>query len=421
MSERVFVDRLPPIGARLVAELGSEAVFALPRAVEGAQLEATLRPKSGEALAAALRLLSEAALPALVRGGGTRLATANAPCRARVLLETQGLAGPAEIDTGEGVARFAAGAKLSALREALAGSGWELPLDPPGSDTTLGGALAAAAQGPRFASPRDVVLGLGVVLASGERIRCGGRVVKNVTGYDLAKLFVGSYGTLGVIEWAWLRLRPAPESTRVCVAALGPGAEADAVALLAARRPTVRVAAVLDAALASGPVSAGALPVLVVELAGDAAAVEQDATALASTAGALVADDSAVEALRTAQSSGPLRVRVAALPSALPAAAERLRAGGGAVLAYPARGLLWARFELEGPDDERGAERALRAATEAAQAAHGVYLLEAAPLVARVGREVFSGALATLALERAVKRQYDPAGILNPGRFVGGL
>ena len=131
-----------------------------PRALEGAKLEATLRPAGGEALAATLRVLSGEGLPALVRGGGTRLETANAPCRARVLLETQGLAEPPEIDAEEGVARFAAGAQLSALRVALAGSGWELPLDPPGAGATLGGALAAAASGPRFGSPRDVVLGL---------------------------------------------------------------------------------------------------------------------------------------------------------------------------------------------------------------------------------------------------------------------
>jgi glycolate oxidase FAD binding subunit len=408
--------------ARLVSELGSEAVFVHePRAVEGALLEATLRPSGGEALATALRLLSEQGLPALVRGGGTRLGTANAPCRARVLLETAGLGEPAEIDTDEGVARFAAGAKLSALRQALLGSGWELPLDPPGSGTTLGGALAAGATGPRFAAPRDVVLGLGVVLAGGERIRCGGRVVKNVTGYDLAKLFVGSYGTLGVIEWAWLRLRPAPESTRVCVAELGAGAAADALALAAARRPTARAAALVDPALYEGPLPADAARRLVVELAGDAAAVEQDRAALVALTGACDADDSAIEEVRTAQAAGPLRVRLAALPSALSAAAELLHAGGGTLVVHPARGLLWARFALEGPDDERGAERALRAAKEATRAAHGVCLLEAAPLAARVGREVFPGAVATLALERAVKRQYDPAGILNPGRFVGGL
>jgi glycolate oxidase FAD binding subunit len=398
---------------RLLSALGPDAVFPHePRALEGAKLEATLRPNDGEALATALRLLSEEALPALVRGGGTKLGTANAPCRARVLLETGGLAEPVEIDAEEGVARAPAGAKLSALRAALAGSGWELPLDPPGREGTLGGALAAAAQGPRFGSPRDVVLGLGVALASGERIRCGGRVVKNVTGYDLAKLFVGSYGTLGVIEWAWLRLRPVPEATRVCVAPLAADEEADAAALAAARRPTVRVAAVVDEAAAR---------MLVVELAGDAAAVAQDAAVLASKLGARPGDGAALDAVREAQGAGPLRVRIAALPSGLGPAADALRDGGGAVLAYPARGLVWARFALEGPEDERSAARALRAANEAARRAGGACLLEASPVAAREGREVFGGTAGTLALERAIKRQYDPAGILNPGRFAGSL
>jgi glycolate oxidase FAD binding subunit len=407
---------------RLVAALGADSVFAHePRVLEGAKLEATLRPNGGEALATALRLLSEDALPALVRGGGTRLATANAPCRARVLLETQRLAEPAEIDAEEGVARLPAGAKLSALRGELAGSGWELPLDPPGVGATLGGALAAAAQGPCFGSPRDVVLGLGFVLASGERIRCGGRVVKNVTGYDLAKLFVGSYGTLGVIEWAWLRLRPVPEETRICVAPLAADdGEADAAALAAARRPTVRAAAWVDAALHPAPLPEGAPRALVVELAGDAAAVEQDAAGLASALGAAPGEPAALDAVREAQGAGPLRVRIAALPSGLAVAAEALRNGGGAVLAYPARGLVWARFALEGPEDERGASRALRAANEAARRAGGACLLEASPVAAREGREVFGGTAATLALERAIKRQYDPAGILNPGRFAGG-
>jgi glycolate oxidase FAD binding subunit len=407
---------------RLLSVLGPDSVFPHePRAVEGAKLEATLRPNGGEALATALRLLSEEALSALVRGGGTRLGTANAPCRARVLLETKGLAEPAEIDTEEGVARLPAGARLSALRAALAGSGWELPLDPPGREATLGGALAAAAQGPRFGSPRDVVLGLGVALASGERIRCGGRVVKNVTGYDLAKLFVGSYGTLGVIEWAWLRLRPLPEETRVCVAPLAADEEADAAALAAARRPTVRVAASVDAALLPGPAPDAAPRALVIELAGDAAAVAQDAAALASTLGAAPGDGAVLDALGEAQGAGPLRVRIAALPSGLGAAADALRDGAGAVLAYPARGLVWARFALEGPEDERSVARALRAANEAARRAGGACLIEASPVAAREGREVFGGTAATLALERAIKRQYDPAGILNPGRFVGSL
>jgi glycolate oxidase FAD binding subunit len=406
---------------RLLRALGPEAVFAHePRALEGAQLEATLRPQSGEALAEMLRGLGEEELPVLVRGGGSRLACANAPCGARVLLETGGLDFAPELDAGEGVMRCAAGTRLAALREALADTRLELPLDPPGRDATLGGALAAAAPGPRFAQPRDVVLGLGVVLAGGERIRCGGRVVKNVTGYDLAKLFVGSFGTLGVIEWAWLRLVPAPEETRVCVAPLGLDPEDDARALAAARRPSVRAAALADAGLL-GELAAGDAPRwLVVELAGDSAAVAADAAALADELGVEPAAAGALERVRAAQGAGPLRIRVAALPTRLPAAALRLREAGGEVLAYPARGLLWARFAIEGPADERGADRALAAAARAAAAAGGARRVEEAPVAAREGREVFGGATAALALERAVKRQFDPRGLLNPGRFVGG-
>jgi glycolate oxidase FAD binding subunit len=407
---------------RLLEALGPEHVLVHePRAVEGAKLEATLRPKSGEALAEALRLLGEEKLSALVRGGGSRLASANAPCRARVLLETGELAFPPEIDAEEGVMRCAAGSRLAALGEALAGSGWELPLDPPGRASTLGGALAAAAVGPRFAQPRDAVLGLGVVLASGERIRCGGRVVKNVTGYDLAKLFVGSFGTLGVIEWAWLRLRPAPEETRTCVAPLGLDPEHDAAALAAARRPTVRAAALADAALLAELAPGEAPRWLVLELAGDAAAVAADAEALERANGAIPFEAGALEQVRAVQAAGPLRVRIAALPTRLPAAAARLREAGGALLVHPARGLAWARFPLEGPADERGVDRALRAATRAAAEAEGARRIEEAPVAAREGREVFGGVAPTLALERALKHQYDPAALLNPGRFAGGL
>jgi FAD/FMN-containing dehydrogenase len=209
--------------------------------------------------------------------------------------------------------------------------------------------------------------------------------------------------------------------TRVCVASLGPGAEADAAALAAARRPTARAAAIVDAALGAVPSAEGASRALVVELAGDAAAVERDAAALAAALGALPGEAGAIEALREAQGAGPLRVRIAALPSGLPAAAQVLRAAGGALLCYPARGLLWARFDLAGPGDERSVARALAAATEASRSAGGTVLLEASPAAAREGREVFGGTSATLALERAVKRQYDPDGILNPGRFAGGL
>jgi FAD/FMN-containing dehydrogenase len=330
-----------------------------------------------------------------------------------VRLATTALREPAEIDLDEGVARFGAGATLAEIEAQLASSIWQLPLDPPGACSTLGGALAAAALGPRFGSPRDVVLGLGIALASGERVKSGGRVVKNVTGYDLNKLFVGSSGTLGVITSAWLRLRSRPERVDTLLAC----APADpALALAAARASTARVAALLDGAIAPALCAElGGARAFVLELAGDAAAVAADRAAFAAKLGARDAPEHAIALLRAAQGAEGVRFRLAALPSELEAARGALCAAGAATLAFPARGILYAQFA-----SSAGAFGAQSAAVAAAAArANGAWRLEDAPLPLRSGREVLGERDGALALQRAVKRAYDPQGILNPGRGLG--
>jgi glycolate oxidase FAD binding subunit len=387
-----------------------------PLALEGAKLEATLRPESGESLAALLRTLAELELPVLVRGGGSRLETANVPCPATLLLDTRALDADPEIDLEEGVARLPAGLALTSLQRDLAGSGLELPLDPPGAAATVGGTLAAAASGPCFGPVRDVVLGLGIAIGSGERVRCGGRVVKNVTGYDLAKLFLGSFGSLGVLEWAWLRLRPTPERVVTCTGVLPPGGEGFPTTLAAARRPTARAAALADGAV----LGAGSGRRLVVELAGDAESVEADLVALREGVGAVPSSEPWVERLRAAQGAGPLRMRHAAPPTRLWEAAEVMDAAGASLLAYPVRGLLYSNFPLA-QGDEGEADLAWRAACEAAARLGGGLRIEAAPVAAREGRPALEELGASAQLHRAIKRQFDPRGILNPGRFSGGL
>ncbi len=392
-----------PLLSRLREALGADGVaLHEPLELEGAKLVATLRPRSAEAAAAALAVLGEAGAAVLVRGGGSRLETARAPCTAQLLLDTRGLDAEPEIDLEDGVAHISAGTSLAAVHARLAGSGWELPLDPPGSASTFGGALAAAAIGPRFGHPRDVVLGLTLALASGDVAHCGGRVVKNVTGYDLAKLFVGCYGTLGVIAAGWIRLRPTPECVTAWSARV---AGALAAGLAAARRPSARAAAALGEQL-------------VVELAGDEAAVREDLAALRAQHGGAEAGDEAIAALRDAQASGDFRVRVAALPTRVAAAAAPLLAAGAQVLVYPARGLVYGCFALAEAAGERVLGEAYRAARLAAKAGGGSFVVEAAPVAAREGREVFSGVGASAALQRALKQQFDPLGVLNPGRFV---
>jgi glycolate oxidase FAD binding subunit len=408
--------------------VGADAVVEHePVAVDGVSLAASLRPGSGEELAAGLRVLSERGMAALVCGGRSRLGQGNLLQRADLALDLTGLNGILELDAEDGVVRVLAGTGIASLSESVRAAGWELPLDPPGEETTVGGAIASAAEGPRFGHPRSVVLGLEVALASGARTRCGGRVVKNVTGFDLVKLYTGSFGSLSVIEAAWLRLRPLPERTLSLAAALPDGAAGFERALAVARRPSVRVAAHLAPALAAAidPAIAGEGSVLLLELAGNESALQADRDELARETGAREVDAALIERLRKVQGGrlhrGGLRFRLSSLPSRIGDAAERLAADGGAVLAFPSRGLLYAHFPLGAAEDEGAVDAATRSAGLAATAGGGHFATEDAPDWAKKGRDVFGDPGALLPLFRALKHQYDPKGVLNPGRFAGCL
>ncbi len=367
-------------------------------AEDGLEVAESLRPTDAAALADQVGDAAAAGRALLVHGAGTRFETGNPALRADVRLDTRGLSGIDELDADEGVVRAWAGTPLAELREKAVASGHELPFDPPG-EGTLGGTLASAAAGLRFANVRDAVLGLDVVLGSGEATRSGGRVVKNVTGYDLAKLHVGAFGSLGVITAAWIRLRPAPEAVRVFE---GPAPDARA-SLAAARLATARAAAIHDGRL-------------IVELAGDAPSVEADRERLP------VREETAaerVDALRDVQGGrAVLRVRVTGVASGLPAAAACLEGAGGVTLSLPAQGLLYAAFD---DSDPKALGAALEAAGRAAGLAGGELRIERAPLAVRRAHDVFGDPGPLRGIHRALKQRFDPAGILNPGRFAGRL
>jgi glycolate oxidase FAD binding subunit len=403
----------------LGSELGADAVEQHePVDLDGAKLAVSLRPADGPALAAALALLRRAGLAVIVRGGGARLDLGNTPARADVFVDTVRLTGVDDFDPGEGVCHAGAGTPLSELRAVVEPRGWELPLDPPGEASTLGGTLATAAVGPRalgYGRPRDLVLGLEVAHPSGDRTRCGGRVVKNVTGYDMNKIYTGSLGTLGVIEGAWLRLRPRPERVVALEARFGSLAAACEAALAAARGACARACTLL-------PDENGGLRAIV-ELAGDAAGVERDAERLARGVGAVAAADDAIDTVRRAQGALPspcgLRFRISALPSAQPDTLARLRDAGARILAQPGSNLLYAGYALSDPDDADAAEAVFAGVARAAREAGGGWVCESAPASVKRGRDVFGDVSAVQPLIRALKQRFDPDGVLNPGRFAG--
>ena len=168
---------------------------------------------------------------ARVRGAGTKLhwgAPAPAP---EIEVSTVDLDRVVEHNAGDLTAVVQAGVPLERLQEELASAGQMLAIDPPApGGATVGGVLATADSGPllhRYGRPRDIVLGVTVALSDGTLARAGGKVIKNVAGYDLAKLFTGSFGTLGAILEVALRLHPLPRSPAT---AFGESDDPDAVA-----------------------------------------------------------------------------------------------------------------------------------------------------------------------------------------------
>ena len=175
------------------AVAGDEIAGVLPRWVAS--------PMATDEVAALLRVCTEYDLAVVPVGGATKVRWGNPPERCDVRLELRGLNEILEHAAGDLVVRTQAGVTMAELARALAVHDQELALDVPFGGATVGGTLAAATAGPRslrFGTARDLLIGITVVLADGTVAKSGGRVVKNVAGYDLGKLFTGSYATCRV-------------------------------------------------------------------------------------------------------------------------------------------------------------------------------------------------------------------------------
>jgi glycolate oxidase FAD binding subunit len=396
--------------AALERELGADALERhATLEVDDLEISATLRPTDGEALSRSVAALGRLGLAGIVRGAGRHLAIGNPPERADVFLATDRLGEVDAFEASEGVCHAGSGARIADLRAVVEAEGWELPIDAT-DDTSLGGALAAAVLGPRshgFGAPRDAVLGLEVVLGTGERARCGGRVVKNVTGYDLAKLYVGSLGTLAVIEGAWLRLRPRPETTKLLAATARDLDQGCTLAHRASRCATARAVALWGRAEGGYE--------CVVELAGDAAGVAHEAVGLPLEE-APAERLSRVAQVQTAEGSDDLIVRLAALPTRLAGIARGLAEAGAEIAVHPGLCLAYGRFACVDAEEQ---ERALGASEAIARRGEAGLRIERASAESKRGRDVFAASPAEVRLTRALKARFDPQGSLAPGRAAG--
>lgn len=414
MSEANARATLEALGA-VVGEAGQ--VLDAPCQVGGIPLLGRVEPGDGEDLARCLEEFSRHREPALIMGAGTRMALGNPARGVSIALSSKRLSGIVEFDAADGVVQVSAGTPLAELSRRVEAEGWLLPLDPPDRGGTLGGVLATALSGPRqrgFGAVRDAVLGLDTVLVSGERTRCGARVVKNVTGYDLAKLYVGSLGTIAVIEKAWLRLKPIPATTRVMEVELEETGQAFELALAASRRSTARAVGLTRESTAGGWR-------LCAEFAGEEPAVRADVDWLGTGHSGADADPGSIDALRARQGERDpdgLHARIHALPSRLAGIAAALGGHGESLLAYPEPGIIHASFAPGGETD--WLDGVLAVLEKVRSKAGTEVVIEAMPEAARSSSDAFPG-VKGLDLMRAIKLRFDPDGLLNPGRFVGGI
>ena len=360
-------------------------------------------------------------------GGGTALALGAPPHALDAVVRTERLARIVEHAPADMVVVVEAGATLGALQAVLAAHGQQLALDPPLPErATIGGLVATGGFGPRrarYGTMRDLIIGVTLVRADGTVARGGGKVVKNVAGFDLPKVACGSLGTLGMIATASFRLHPLPEASATVVAA---GVSAEAV--------VARVGAARAAQLE--PTSAVALSTPEVRdrfdfglrFEGFGRGVEHQvsrmvdlARAAGATAEPLAGDAAAAfwrrhDAVRTA---APLRVRFADLPTRFAAIAPGA-AKLGDLAWYATLGVGFAGGAVADAAAATAAIDAIRAARSQLVAAGGSLVVEAAPAELRAV-EPWGPPPGSLAIMKQLKQRFDPEGRLNPGRFVGGL
>ena len=206
---------------QLILEAGARAEFA----IDGKVPDCVVYPTSAEQVAQALECAAGHDLAVIACGGRTRLGIGNPPTRYDVALCTRNLSKVRYYEPADLTAGVGAGMTLNDFQNLLKPDGLWLPLDPSGSgQASLGGVVATNASGPlrhSYGAPRDMVVGMQIATTAGKLIRTGGRVVKNVAGYDLGKLMVGSYGTLGIITEVNLKLFPLPPERQTFVLRTG--------------------------------------------------------------------------------------------------------------------------------------------------------------------------------------------------------
>lgn len=437
LSSAELVPALEARGVPLAA--GSSPACTL----SGVEPLAVASPTTIEELSAALAAASELGAAVVPWGGGTRQGLGAPPSRYHLALDMRGLSRIIAHEPTDLTVTVQAGCTVGALQAALGQAGQWLPVDPPlPARATVGGTLAAGIAGPLsagFGLPREMVIGMRVVLPDGAVVKSGGNVVKNVTGFAMDRLHVGGLGTLGVIAEVTFKVVPVPrkEATVIAVFDTAAAAADASTGVASIGMPLFSVEALNPAAWARvTPSGAGRDPDgaatewrLVARVGGRPAAVTRtvDAWAAACHEHGTSVDwledaDSRTLADRLAglgwEDGAPaLAVRIAVPPSQGPAAMAALGDAGAAASLGVTRGVVRAAWPADALPPEPAAYIAVLG--EQMAALGGAVVVESRSPID--GLDPWGPPGDAFEVMRGLKEQFDPLGILNPGRYVGGL
>jgi glycolate oxidase FAD binding subunit len=393
----------------------SLATFAIDGVVPGS----TVTPSNVEELAACLKEAAKQGKTVAAIGGGTQLDLGMPPEHIDLAVETAGLNRVIEYEPADLTVTVEAGMRLAELQRILGEQGQFLALDPPlEAPATIGGAIATNASGPlRFAygTARDLVIGTRVANPDGTVTHAGGRVVKNVAGYDLNKLYIGSLGTLALIVELSFKVAPIPPSNATLSSTFPSPAAARAV-----------LGEVVHSSLSPLAIELLGSRELLFRVGGYPQAVDRQVRELSAIAGrnAGRTRDAAWEELQQARVEARRRdvVLKAATPiSASSTAVEllerHLAALNPTVWAHAGNGVAYAACDA--PSDQA----VLRAARREVEALGGnaSLVIERCPVPLKREIDVWGDPGPSVALMRAIKAKLDPRNTLNPGRYVGGI
>lgn len=428
-------------------------------AVDGVVPQAVVFPDTVERVSGIVRLANQMGLSVVPRGGGTKIGIGRPPARVDIVLSLDRLNALLEYEPADLTATVQAGLRFADLQAHLSERGQFLPLDPPYANAcTIGGVIATNASGPlrwTYGTARDLVIGTKVVQADGTVVKAGGKVVKNVAGYDLNKMYIGSLGTLGVLVELTLKLQPRPEAGR---AILGRFPFITTAVDTAFKVLDSNVApsflelmnpvpiAILARRVGGGLGDAG-FP-LIIGATGPSETVSwqiAEAENLCHRAGAVQVIALSGPLYRTAMElirefpTGQIVPQgmaqgVVCRASVVPSDVGRLyqiaedrsqKLGiGCAMLAHFGNGALVFVFFQDRPFEGERLETLVSIIQQLSAAAtefSGHFIVESAPIALKERLDVWGPPRGDWPLMKALKDRFDPLRVLNPGRFIGGL